>query len=75
VVDEVLSHGWDVVAGGDFNAAPHPVDYGRPERYKACPELLGLLSDGLLVNSFRQANPDTIDFSWTRMAKRMYLGT
>jgi exonuclease III len=75
VVDEILLQGWGLIAGGDFNAAPHPIDYGRPEHYKVCPALLGLLSDNLLVDSFWLANPDTIDFSWTRLAKKQYLGT
>lgn len=72
-MSEIHSHGWEVIASGDFNAAPHPINYGRPDHYKECPALLYLLSTDVLTDSFQSANPDTIDFSWSRMAKHQYL--
>jgi hypothetical protein len=69
---ECQKYKWNVIIGGDFNAAPFPIDYGSPGQYKECPALLHLLSNGGLLDSFRTVNPTTLEFSWIKLVKRKY---
>lgn len=69
---EVRQHGWDIVAGGDYNTTPTPLDQGNPRRHQICPGLSSLLTTASgLTNAYHHLHPTWPEFSWHRLTKNM----
>jgi exonuclease III len=71
---ECQSHNWNVIFGGDFNAALFPIDHGNPSLHKECWALVHLLTEGGLLDSFRAVNPTASEFTWTKLIKCKHTG-